>query len=391
MERFERRNGRHRGAPINLERLEGRELLSYSPFGFSLPDLTVTGVSAPTAAYGQTLTVQVDVHNIGASSMYEPYALEPGAFSTADAPPSEVGVYASTSRHFRPGDAIFLGEIDIPFVVQNSTVTVVDTVVLPDFGPGLPREGKTLYIFFEADTNNVIAEVDETNNFQLKGVPVVIQPPLPELSGVVFDVPRIVQPGDSLRPTIKIANFGTVDPAAQAPVLVYLVASTDEDFGPGDTILADFLIEPDPITGVEVRPLSDVPLASPRALQADIVTIYNQPNVVTLVSPQVTTPTEPGEYFVGVIIDPNEEIVQISDLNEGRSSRLFPVRPVGPRQRFLPPAGILRGPSTSRFPVRPFPIMLGQVLAARAPVATMSVQLPGEPAPTGLSRRRARR
>src|SRR5438105_4542509 len=81
--RWARRAERVRRRPDRIapERLEGRELLSYSPLGFSLPDLTVTGRAAPIAAYGGPLAVEVDVRNLGASSLIEPLNLEPGAGS----------------------------------------------------------------------------------------------------------------------------------------------------------------------------------------------------------------------------------------------------------------------------------------------------------------------
>ena len=39
------------GSPT-LEQLETRELLAYTPLGFSLPDLTVSGYASTVAAWG---------------------------------------------------------------------------------------------------------------------------------------------------------------------------------------------------------------------------------------------------------------------------------------------------------------------------------------------------
>ena len=88
-----------------IEALEGRQLLSYSPFG-SLPDLSVTAQAGAIAAYGGPITVTLDVQNLGASSTVEPLNLQPGSPSTADAPPSHVGVYLLRTPNSHPGGSL---------------------------------------------------------------------------------------------------------------------------------------------------------------------------------------------------------------------------------------------------------------------------------------------
>ncbi len=105
-----------------LERLEERQLLSFSDLGFSLPDLIVSGVAGPKAAWGGTISVAGYVQNIGASTIPEPTqqvptsqlispALIPNALlgtnnsSTADAPDTSVAVYITPHRNsMRGGD-----------------------------------------------------------------------------------------------------------------------------------------------------------------------------------------------------------------------------------------------------------------------------------------------
>src|SRR5438128_5609378 len=53
-----RRSGRDRRRPdlAALESLEGRELLAFSPLGFSLPELSIRGFAAPAASWGGQVT-----------------------------------------------------------------------------------------------------------------------------------------------------------------------------------------------------------------------------------------------------------------------------------------------------------------------------------------------
>ena len=69
---------RRRPNRVVVEGLEDRQLMAYSPFGYSLPQLSVTGYAAPTAAYGGQLAVDVTVENQGASTLIEPTHLTPG-------------------------------------------------------------------------------------------------------------------------------------------------------------------------------------------------------------------------------------------------------------------------------------------------------------------------
>ena len=65
---------RRRTNLADLERLEARELMAFSSLGFSLPNLTISGVVGSTAAWGGTLGLTASVDNIGASSITNPIA-----------------------------------------------------------------------------------------------------------------------------------------------------------------------------------------------------------------------------------------------------------------------------------------------------------------------------
>ena len=99
----------------SLEQLEARELLAFSPLGFSLPDLTITGQAGPRAAWGGALAVSAILQNTGASTITEPLSQLPatsrptagspyGSTSTADVPDSmDYDVFVSRVPRSREG------------------------------------------------------------------------------------------------------------------------------------------------------------------------------------------------------------------------------------------------------------------------------------------------
>jgi hypothetical protein len=309
-----------------LEALETRELLAYSPLGFSLPDLTVSGYAAPVATWGNPMAVTVDVRNIGSSSMYEPLSLAYGSPSSADAGPSKVSVYLSRRAH--GGGALKIGEIQFPGVRQNSVVEETALVNLPQQPRGFPGNGGTVYVSFQVDQTESVPDFNRRNNISARS-PVQIAVALPDLFAIALDVPPVMQPGDTIQPNIKLANYGTVDTAAQGPFEVDLVASTQPFFGPGSQVVSRFIVN-------SLPPLADAP--SQNTVLGD-VNIQNPVNVITLEGSPTTLPASSSGYFLGVIVDPQNKIRQIHEIGSGNSSALSPVVKVGNPIAGLPPAG----------------------------------------------------
>lgn len=328
---------RARRAELRLESLEGRQLLSYSPIG-SLPDLTVSAQAGAIAAYGGPISVTLDVRNLGASSTIEPLNLEPGATSTADATASHVGVYLLRGPNARLGSGIRIGEVAVPAVPQNSLVRVTGTVTLPNRPRGFPGSGGTVYLAFRADDLRESRDLDRANN-QGNRVPMIVDAALPDLTTIAVDLPPVMQPGDVIAPSIKVANYGTVNITQQGPVTVLLVASSDTNYGPTDVILGRYQI-------TDLPGLSQAPQR--RTVLGD-VTLDNPPNVVTLEtttseSQTVQLPGGSAGYFIGVIVDPLNEIRELHEIGSGPSSALQFVRRIGDVPG-LPPAGTQSAPS----------------------------------------------
>ena len=339
----ERRRPKTRG-PV-LEALESRDLLTYSALGYSLPDLTVQGYAAPVAAYGGQLAVTVNVDNIGASSIPEGTNLYQGATSTADSQATTVNVYLSPRSKFGRG-AILLGQVPVPAVAQNSVVQVTGAFGMPTQKPrGFPGNGGTLYVFFLVNANHTSPEGDFTNNLQRTPSPVQLAVNLPDLYTTALYTPPVMQPGDFIAPTIKVANYGTADPALQGTFEVDLVASTDGFFGPGDTVLTRFTVS-------SVPPLALVPSYNTVLGNVGVVDPINE---ITLNSPAVQLPVGDQPYFIGVIIDPTNQIREIHEVGRGPNSALDPLRRVAPVPG-LPPATTVgdAAPVGNVFPIPPF-------------------------------------
>jgi hypothetical protein len=334
-----------------LERLEDRELMAYTPLGFSLPDLTVTGYASTAASWGEALTVTVNVQNLGSSTLIEPTQLAPAAPSSADSNPTTVAVFLSKTPH-PTGDGkntIRVGSFPIPSVDQNSLFRTTQTLTLPSRPKGFPGNGEKVFISFKVNPDGGTIEADTTNN-RARGTPVQIASPLPKLVATALDVPATMQPGDTIAPVIRIANIGPADTAPQGPLTVALVASTSDRFDSGSSIIATYTV-------ANVPGLSTVSSGS-----ADLgdENVEPQANIVTITGSPVTLPVSPKVYNIGVVIDPNRTIQQAPRIGGHAHAQprntLSLRRQVGPRVLGLPPAGVLfpgGGANNRPFPFPP--------------------------------------
>lgn len=348
--RRERRKGRARRRPdlAALERLEGRELLAYTPLGYSLPDLVVQGFTGPAASWGGPLTVTVDVKNLGASTLIEPLALLPGSTSTADAPATTVVVYASPRRNSFRGE-VPIGVIDVPSLRQNDIRQISQTLTLPERPPGFPGDGGKIFVHFQINPTQTrgVVETDYTNNIS-KTSPVQIQAPFPQLEAVGLDVPPFMQPGDTIQPNIHVANLGPADTLPQGPVTVALVASVDRKFGPGSSVVA--LYQVDNISAISTAPSQN------RVFGEATLDVPN--NVVTISGAPVTLPVRPRNYFLGVVVDPSNTIKELGKIGNvnARTHTFTLIQHVGPPLRALPPAGVLTAGGGANNQPFPFPV-----------------------------------
>jgi hypothetical protein len=315
-----RRAGRKLGL-VSLERLEGRELLAYTPLGFSLPDLTVSGYTSNTAAWGGQLTVTLNVRNLGASTFPEPTALQPNATSHADSPPTTVAVILSRGPHLTSHNSFVVGYINVPAVTQNSLIQKSMAIPLPPQPAGFPGDGGKVFVSFRINPFYNVNESDFTNNLSTSKVPVLIEAPLPELAVTAVNYPPVMQPLDTIQAEANITNFG---PAATGPVTVALVASVNRKFTSGSTRMAT----------VQIPSIAGASSVSSGIVLTDNENLVPQQNTVQVTFPRVTLPPTP-HLFIGVVIDPDHKITQITP----PSQNLSMPQQVGEPIKNLPPAG----------------------------------------------------
>jgi hypothetical protein len=345
--RQERRN-RRRTDLAALERLEARELMAFSTLGYSLPQLTVTGSAGPRAAWGGTLNVSVYLQNIGASTTTEPTAQAPGATSQADAGDSTIAVVLTRHANSLRG-AINLGTIDAPPVPQNNFEQLTQSFTLPSRPAGFAGAGGKFYVRFIANSNNALQEASQVNNVS-SAVPVLVaHSALPELRAVALYVPDVMQPGDTISPTIQVENLGTADSGS---VQVALVASVTPTFTLGSSIVATYTV-------ANIPAVSEVPTKGNYKTFARNI-VNSAPNVITISGLPVTLPTSPTTYYLGVVVDPNGTLTQLS-LPSNVFSLIHKVGP-GNSGSGLPPAGVVSTTgNTSLFPIAPNGQIIGNV------------------------------
>ena len=374
-----------------MDSLEGRQLMAYSAFGFSRPDLTVEGYAPPAASYGSTVSLVLDVRNLGASSIREPLAFfdsrattDPTVTryqSTADAPANEIRVYLSPNPKFDPFNVISLGDISTPEIRQNSLVRLLQdasappntlltnvtpnvfntapTVTIPalDTLPANFPDSGTLYLFFEIDPNRTLAEHDETNNRQRQGVPIQIVDAQGQFEAVGLDVARGMAPGDLIAPNLKIINYGTVD-VDPSPLTVDLVQSDDNQVDSSDTTIATYQIN-------SVQPVTTAPTKKiKRGLKnlddpANVTTVLaSTSNPVNPTGPNVRLPNALRGYKFGAAVDPQNTVNELGEPNRVPANRITQFRRVGSPLRGVGPVNQVATPATRplNFPRRTLPV-----------------------------------
>ena len=222
--------------------------MAFSPLGFSLPELSITGSVGMRAAWGGTLGVTATVLNTGTSTITNPIAQAPGSVTTADAPASTVAVVITPRPH--SGREVTIGTFQAPPISQNSLEQIVETFTLPARPAGFAGGGGKFFVHLIANANSKILESHKIIDFGPPIPVMVASRALPELSATSLDVPPFMQPGDTIVPTITITNLGT---AASGPVQVALVASTSKSFTVGSSIVALYTLTS------SIPPASEVP------------------------------------------------------------------------------------------------------------------------------------
>ena len=321
--------------------------LAFSSLGFSLPDLTITGQAGPRAAWGGVLEVSAILQNIGASTITEPLSQAPattaptpgspyGSTSTADAPETTVTVLLSRSARSTRARSRWEQSRPRRFHRTAWNSSSIRSRCRRD-PKGFAAAGGKFFVWFLANSSNSTSEVSHSNNLSTPVAVQVTSQPLP-VRAIALALPASLSPGDTVKPQIQIENLGSADSSLQGPVTVYLVASVTRNFTLGSSIVASYTVD-------SVPAVSETPTAG--NFKTFAKHIINQPNnVVTITGSAVTLPASPRKYFLGVVVDPNGSISQLSV----PENNFALIRVVGPKAKHLPPAGVVSSPNTGQFP-----------------------------------------
>jgi hypothetical protein len=323
------------------------------------------------ASWGGPLTVTAIVQNTGASTINEPLSLiPPGQVltgpdgnpvppyaipSSADVPGNQIDILLTPQRRSLAG-AINLGTVtgstaSGTLVHQNDITILPTTLTLPSKPAGFPATGR-FYIRLVANVNNAVVQSSHANDVSAP-IPVnFIATALPELRVSALALPPSLQPGDTVAPTIQITNLGTAP--APAGTQVALVASVTPDFTLGSSIVALYTLP----SAISASSSATVSLRGKhgRVLSPGFSSMNVNPgsNVLTLTGTPATLPASPSRYFVGVVIDPNNLLPQLST----PANRLEQARIVGPSNG-LPPAGVISSTTALAFPNPPDGVAIG--------------------------------
>ena len=354
-----------------MEQLEGRQLLSYSSLGYSLPDLRISGLASPVASWGSTYQVTVVLQNTGASTIIEPLSLVPASEvavvngslvppyyvpSSADAAASQVGIYLAPRPHSLAG-AIEIGTATAQALSQNDIERFNVSLTLPARPPGFRSTG-VYYIRLVANQTQSVLESSFSNNVSA-----------PSRSGSSLRRCRSSRPPrwtcqtrcSLATPSCRPSRSPTWARRTRIPrVQVALVASVTPSFTLGSSIVALYTLPA--IPGQSSAPVKNSAHHHARLYGS---TIYNNnvnpaQNVVTFTAPTpATLPTIPSTYYLGLVIDPNNLLTQLSL----PANRLELIHTVGPATSGLPPAGVVSTPLSPlpQFPNPPDGIPIGNV------------------------------
>jgi len=234
------------------------------------PDLIVSSITPPASGViGQKVTITTKVVNQGVVA----------------SAPCRIGLYLSTAVTLMPTPtdrAIFLGGAAVPKLKPDAGSSINVSVPLP---PGIPTG--PYYIVGVVDRGKAVEESDETNNSQASAKLMTVYRPRADLISASVAGPSKARLGRTITISSKVKNQGYGN-AKNFYVGLYLSTDTTVD-------TTDIL--------VGKRPVS---LLVPGG------------NSSAGISVQIPTTLTPGTYYLGVIADPDNDVVELDKTNNSK-------------------------------------------------------------------------
>ena len=198
--------------------------MTYSPLGYSLPNLAVTGYAAQEAAWGGLVRGQRDGPEPGGqlADRADPPGSDrrptPATGDTSDHPERR-RLAADHGRRLRldqaqrddrPGQD--RQHLDPQRAPEQPVHHVEPRSPCRASRLGFPSNGGKVFITFIIEGTQTVAVKGQYPDFYRVPLPVKIVNPLPNLQVIAEDLPSSLQPGDVITPTIRIANLGAGEP-----------------------------------------------------------------------------------------------------------------------------------------------------------------------------------
>jgi len=212
-----------------------------------------------------------------------------------------------------------LNGITDPFIAQDSvtnlgpgqsqTVTLTMATVptrAVDNSPLAPGP----YFFFAAAVGVMLNETTTTNNF-LKSPPTLVRGPAPDLLATLIAGPQRIGAGEQMRVSRTLANFGN-RPAAGVRYRYYLSANTIVTSGDVQLKIKD---DAGMLVDEQILPTGLAPNATDTATE----------------TVEVPSTVQPATYFLGVLVDPEATVDEVTRDNNGLAGAAIEV--VGPGLR----------------------------------------------------------
>ncbi|HEY9173699.1 MAG TPA: CARDB domain-containing protein, partial [Verrucomicrobiae bacterium] len=251
------------------------------------PDLAVVAVEGPArAGTGGTLSVTNTVQNVGTGN--------PGSVT--------VGLYLSTDAVITPDD-LRLTTRSLSGPAPGQTNTAVTAVTIP-----LATPPGTYYLGAIADYQDKIVEVSKSNN-ALASAPIEIVVG-PDLAAIIAQGPTAAGTGGTIVFTNAVQNVGTGNPGS---------------------VTVGFYLSADAIITTNDLRLATRTLSGPAPGQINTATT----------SVTISLSVSPGTYYLGVIADYQDAVVEASELNNALASVPMQVG-IGPDLAM----SVLQGPAT---------------------------------------------
>ena len=247
-------------------------------FGEMRADLTVGSLIAPTQG-ASTSTINVDntIENLQNSAQG----------NLADAPGFDVGFYLADSADPNTANLTLMGTRTISTLPSGQSDNETTVLAIP---PASVLPIGTYWIAAKADNADTVPEWDKSNNLVIGNAISIIDPP--DLTPTAISGPGSAKAADTISLSYTVANIRSI---AAGSFTSSFVLSADTTIGNSDDIV---------LTGTDV--ISGIPGNGQVTVPGVAVTIPNN--------------TPAGDYYIGVIVDILDDVLEADETNNTLSS-----------------------------------------------------------------------